>query len=231
MRMFSTVAFMIVCAAGVGASPAQPAGADAGACHYTPEGLQSWKDLWARQLRVLDPSHAAQLTKATAEIIDGQKDALKSDIASGLSPNATLKGPGGDMSLLELAVAACQAEVARELVLLGASADGDSSSTPLVVAAAKGEADLAEFLIQHGASVERVDVNGHTALEDAVRQHQLGTVRTLLQHGGNANHTLARHATLLDLVANSPDGTDQAIVGELRAHGAVSGLANTTVVQ
>lgn len=204
---------------------ADAAGTDSGACHYTPETLRSWKDLWARQLRLLDPLHAAQLTKVASEIIDGRLDALRVDLASGISPNSALKGAGGDMSLLELAVSACQDKVARELVRLGASANGDSTSAPLVVAAAKGEADLVEFLILHGAAVDKVDFNGHTALEDGVRQHQLAAVKVLLKHGSNPNIAIARNATVLDIAASSSDPTDQAIARELRANSAASGLA------
>jgi hypothetical protein len=211
---------------------AQSGGSDMGACHYTPEALQSWKALWARQLPILDPKHAAQMSRVAAEIIDGRADALRAEIEGGLSPNATLKGAAGDdMSLLELAVSACQDKLARELVLLGASADGDESSTPLVGAAQKGRGDLAEFLIEHGARVDKVDVQGHTALEDAVRQHQLPVARVLLKHGSDPNRAIAGKATILDLVAHSPDGMDQAIAAELRAHGAASGLSSEKAAQ
>jgi hypothetical protein len=225
MKASGTLCFAIFMAIATVANAAQPRGVDMGACHYTPDALQSWKDLWTRQLGVLDPQHAAQLSKVASEIIDGRTDAVKAEIAGGLSPNATLKGAGGDMSLLALAVAACQDKVARELVLLGAAADGDAASAPLVLAVAKGQGDLAEFLIQHGAMVEKVDVNGHTALEEAVRQHQLPAVQVLLKHGSNPNRILSRNATVLDFVAKSSDPDDQAIAKELRAHGAASGLA------
>ena len=130
------------------------------------------------------------------------------------------------MSLLALAVAACQDEIARQLVLSGASANGDNSSTPLVVAAGKGEGDLAEFLIQHGASVDKIDLDGHTALEEAVRQHFVSAAQVLLAHGANANRRLGGgNGTILDLVAYSADPDDLAIANELRSHGAVSGLA------
>jgi ankyrin repeat protein len=165
------------------------------------------------------------LIKVATEIIDGRLDALKSDIASGVSPNANLRGAGGDMSLLALAVAACQDEIARYLVLSGASANGDNSSTPLVVAAGKGEGGLAEFLIRHGASVDKIDEEGHTALEEAVRQHFVSAAQVLLAHGADVNRRLAGNATVLDLVAYSGDPEDVAMANELRSHGAVSGLA------
>ena len=231
MKKFRALVFSIVGAVSASTSYAQSAGTDMGACHYTPDALQSWKALWARQLRVLDPKHAVHLSKVAAEIIDGQGDALKADINAGLSPNASLKNAGGEMSLLELAVAACQDQIARDLVTLGASADGDATSTPLVVASAKGQGALAEFLIQHGAAVEKIDSNGHTALEDAVRQHQLSSVQVLVKHGGNPNRPLAGNATILDLVSHSPDPADQAITKELTAHGAASGLVNSKAEQ
>lgn len=187
--------------------------------------LQSWKDLWARQLLIDDLKRAERLTRVTSEIIDGRLDALRIDITNGVSPNANVRGAGGDMSLLALAVAACQDEIARQLVLSGASANGDGSSTPLVVAAGKGEGDLAEFLIQHGASVDKIDLQGHTALEEAVRQHFLSAAQVLLAHGANVNRRLGGDGTILDLVAYSADPDDLAIANELRSHGAVSGLA------
>jgi ankyrin repeat protein len=79
--------------------------------------------------------------------------------------------------------------------------------------------------MQHGATVEKIDLNGHTALEEAVRQRQLKAVQVLLAHGANVNRRLGRDGTILDLVAYSADPGDLAIANELRSHGAVSGLA------
>jgi hypothetical protein len=215
---------LMIVAASIGIGEARDA--DAGACDDTPTPamLQSWKDMWARQIPQLDATHAKKLTGVALEIIDGRLEALRIDIEGGLSPNTNLPSAGGDMSLLELAVAACQGEIARQLVLSGASANGDDSSTPLAVAAAKDEADLAEFLIQHGAQVDKTDLDGHTALEDAVRQHFLRPVQVLLAHGAEVNRRLARNATILDLVAYSRDPEDMAIANELRSHGGVTGL-------
>jgi hypothetical protein len=219
-----TLLFVAAFAASVGI--AEPGERDAGACHYTTAMSQSWKDMWARQLSQIDPTHATKLIAVASEIIDGRLDVLRIDIASGLGPNTNLPSAGGDMSLLELAVAACRDEIARYLVSSGASANGDGSSTPLAIAAAKGEADLAEFLIQHGAQVDKIDLDGHTPLEEAVRQHSLNPVQVLLAHGADVNRRLARNATILDLVAYSHDPGDVAIANELRRHGAITGLTN-----
>jgi ankyrin repeat protein len=217
--------FLSACAAVLIASSCHAAvAADTGVCARPPAALESWKASLARQLRNHDPSHAAQLSKVTSAIIDGQYDAVVAAINAGLDPNTSLKLGGGGMSLLDLAVAACQEKIAEELVRLGASADGNEFSTPLVEAAGDGESALAEFLIQHGASVHKVDADGRTALEAAVRQHALGATQVLLKHGANPNHPLPGGATIIDLVSGSSNPKDQAIAEALRARGGVSGL-------
>jgi hypothetical protein len=65
----------------------------------------------ARRLHNHDPLHAAKMSKVASEIINGDVDALKSDIDSGLDSNAVLKlgeKSVSDMSLLTLAAADCQ---------------------------------------------------------------------------------------------------------------------------
>jgi hypothetical protein len=229
MKVSNLLFSLLFASAAVASRQAHASGSDVGACHYTADARESWKESWARQLGVLDPKHAAQLSKVAAEIVDGRVDALKVDIEDGLNPNATLTvaiGPKGslEMSLLALAVGTCQDAVVRELVLVGAAANGGATSTPLVVAAENGEDDLAEFLIEHGALIDKIDANGHTALEDAVRLHQLSTVQTLLKYGPDVNRVVGGNGTILDLVAYSSDPVAPAIAKELMAHGAASGL-------
>lgn len=208
----------------IGPAPAVLA-SDTGACQRTPtrEGRQSWKEVIAKQLHNHDPANAAQGARLAAEIIDDNAAAVVTDIHSGVNPNATLKLAGGDMTLLELAVAACNEDISRELVGLGASPDGLGTSVPIVTAGAKGDASTVEFLIQHGAKVDKQDSAGHTALEDAVRQHKLGAVKVLLKYDADVNRGLAGGATILDLASNSQDPTDKAIADELTSHGAVRG--------
>ncbi|MFT3907181.1 MAG: ankyrin repeat domain-containing protein [Steroidobacteraceae bacterium] len=225
MKMRTITVFFLL-GATTAAISAEQSGPDISACRYTPEVRQSLKDFWARQLAVLDPEHAVRMTQVAAAIIDGQINVLRADIAAGLSPDAILRGGGGDMPLLALAVSACQESISRELVTLGASPEGNGDYTPLVLAAAKGQDRIAEFLIQHGASVEKTDVNGHTALEDAVRQHQLAAAQVLLKHGGNPNRRVGGGGGILDLASRSTDATDQAIAKELRAYGGISALSS-----
>jgi ankyrin repeat protein len=189
----------------------------------------SWVAFLERRLHNHDPVHAAQMRNAVSAIINGEIAALKSDIDFGLDPNAVLEpGPNAsDMSLLTLAAAACQPGVAEQLIAAGASANGTEDSVPLVAAAGSGATSVAESLLRHGASVDKIDWSGHTALEDAVRQRHIDTVQLLLSHGGDPDRMIrGGHATILDLVAHSSAPTDQTIARELRAYGA--GAALTT---
>jgi len=187
----------------------------------------SWVAWIERHLSKHDPAHAAQMSEAVSAIINGEVDRLKSDIESGLDPNGVLKvGPtAGEMSLLTLAAAACQTGVAEQLIAAGASANGTEDSVPIVAAAGSGATSIAELLLGHGASVDKVDWSGHTALEDAVRQRHLDTVRLLLSNGSDPNRMVSGgRGTILDLVAHSSAPIDQAISMELRAHGAGAAL-------
>jgi uncharacterized protein len=103
--------------------------------------------------------------------------------------------------------------------------NGTEYSSPLVTAARNGATSLAALLIQHGASVDKIDENGHTALEDAVRLRRLSTVQLLLSHGSDPNRMVGG-GTILDLVAHSSAPTDQAIARELRAYGAGAALTS-----
>ncbi len=197
------------------------------ACHDTPSAHGSWKALIARQLRKHDPAHATQYTELAAAIIDDNATAIESYIRAGISPD-TILNLATPLSLLELSAASCNDDVTRELVRLGASADGVGDSAPLVQAAAKGESDTVKFLILHGANVAKADAMGHTALEDAVRQRQLDTVKLLVTYDAAINRDIGGGATVLDIVAQSPDSADQAIAQELRAHGAISGMKSSS---
>ncbi len=168
------------------------------------------------------------MSKVASEIINGDVDALKSDVDSGLDSNAVLKlgeKSVSDMSLLTLAAADCQRGIAEQLIAAGASVNGTEYSSPLVTAARNGATSLAALLIQHGASVDKIDENGHTALEDAVRLRRLSTVQLLLSHGSDPNRMVGG-GTILDLVAHSSVPTDQAVARELRAYGAGAALTS-----
>lgn len=178
MKALSTSAWMagaiILVMAGCAARAA-----DSQDCRFTPASRARWTSYLLRQMTETD---AARLGRLVSDIINGQVEGVQAEISSGIDPNTPLTMGVDEMSFLTLAAAACQDEVARELVALGASVNGDGRfDTPLDLAAAKGRSDPAEFLLQHGAVVDRVDINGHTALADALRQHQIGVVLSVAQ--------------------------------------------------
>ena len=190
----------------------------------------SWVAGLERRLHNHDPDHAGPMTKVASAIINGEIAALKTEIDAGLDANAVLKLGDKDvsyMSLLTLAAAACQRGVAEQLIAAGASVNGAEDSTPIVAAGGSGATSLAASLILHGASVDKVDEDGHTALEDAVRQHHLGTVQLLLSHGSNPNRMVSGgRGTIADLVAHSSAPIDKAIAEQLREHGAGTALTS-----
>lgn len=192
------------------------------ACRNSKDDLASWTAFMQRQLRIHDPMNAARMGRLAADIIYGNESAFIRD-SSGTDPNAPFKTLAGNMSMLELAAAGCQIRIAGLLVESGASADGNGGSTPLVVAAARDDVELLEFLVGHGARLDKVDRNGTTALEAAVRGRGLASTKVLLSHGADPNQRLPNGGTLLDLVGHSAEPEDRAVADELKKRGAVYG--------
>jgi ankyrin repeat protein len=194
------------------------------ACQYSKDGLNSWVAMIQRQLNNHDKGNSATLGKIAADIIYGDEVSFAKDVV-GTDPNMQLKLAGGNMSLLDLAVASCQRGIAKALISKGASADGDASSTPLVTAAAKGDVEMIKYLIERGARTDKTDLNGHAALEEAVRLRKIDATKLLLSYGASPNKKLPNGGTILDLVAYSAEPDAQAVADVLRKSGATSGLS------
>ena len=165
-------------------------------CNFPASARASWVRFLSRGLQMHDAKNAARMTKVASEIIYGEVNRLKSRIATGLSPNTPLKVSSYsnlDLSLLSLAVAACQDSIVHVLVGAGASVNASpGGSPPLTVAAANGDTHILRFLLEHGANTAQVGVMGHTALQDAVRQRHLSAVKLLLAHGSDPNDRAPR---------------------------------------
>lgn len=193
-------------------------------CTYSDAARQSWKELFQRQLRVLDKDHAEQMSRIAKDIIDGSSDSLKIDLA-GVNPNTPFKLHGREMSMLDLAASACQAVIVEQLVAGGANVDGSEMSTPLVSAAAHGQDKIVEFLLSRGAKIDKIDANGHTALEEAVRQRSMPSANVLISHGDDVNRRIGGgSARILDLVSAGTDPESKTIADELRRHAATPGI-------
>lgn len=59
--------------------------------------------------------------------------------------------------------------------------------TPLFVASKNGNKEIAEFLISHGASIEKPNVHGRTPLFAAIRGGHINIVTHLIRHRANPN--------------------------------------------
>jgi Acyltransferase family/Ankyrin repeats (3 copies) len=120
--------------------------------------------------------------------------------------------------------------------------DPEHGGTPLLWAAAKGQAEAIELFIEHGADVNAVDRDGGSALHAAAFLGHEKAVDVLIRNGGKVNAANSRGSTPLD-VAILDEGTTRyfasllklelnedglarrkaAIAESLRQHGATAG--------
>jgi ankyrin repeat protein len=80
------------------------------------------------------------------------------------------------------------------------AAEGVKLCTPLHMAARRGNADLAEALIDHGANIEARDSNGETPLRRAVNCSQPHVARVLIAAGADSDSRCKRGRTPRDAV-------------------------------
>ncbi len=101
--------------------------------------------------------------------------------------------------------------------------------TPLHVAAALGEAAIAELLIQHAAHVDALGHSGQTPLHVAAKEGRVAVADVLLRHGADVNATCKRTWDDEYLESETPLHVavaflQPAMVRFLLSHGAASGL-------
>ena len=191
-------------------------------CARLPEP-SGWAEYLSKGLRLHDPQ-ATRMIPVVGDIVHGRVQDLKERLDAGLDTSATLQLMPIDegMSLLTLAIAACQKGIVDLLIERGANVNGKDSDTPLVVAAGKAEDDIVALLLSRGAQIDKTDFMGHTALEDAVRQRHARTVQKLLEYGSDVNRDIGGGGTVLAFVDKSFDPNEVRIAQLLRAHGAAA---------
>ena len=96
-----------------------------------------------------------------------------------------------DLNLIE-AIENGNLEAAQSALKNGADANESERSTEhrrkfLMLVAAEGKENLAKLLVEYGADVNAVDVDGNTALMDAANFGHLNVVKFLVEHGANVN--------------------------------------------
>ena len=93
-------------------------------------------------------------------------------------------------------------DVAHVLLAAGATADvasGPTRGTPLHQAARRGNALVAQALLDHGATIEARDAKRETPLRRAVNCRQIEFVRFLSRHGADPHAADRRGVTPLDM--------------------------------
>lgn len=95
-----------------------------------------------------------------------------------------------EISALAEVVARGDLEAVRMLLTMGANPDGDNlppENKPLILAAQLGFTEVAELLLEHGATLEILGDNKMTALYWASNENHLDTVRMLASHGAKVD--------------------------------------------
>jgi uncharacterized protein len=142
-----------------------------------------------------------------------------------------LPAPGSPAEQIHAAVRNGNREEVARLIAQGVDVDARDAlgSTPLIDAAWAGEAEICQFLIQHGANVNaRHREAGSTALEYAVLTGRVAIVKLLLAAGAGVQTVYRDRKTVLHLAAER--GNLQAAELLLAAHadaGAVDANDNT----
>ncbi len=180
-----------------------------------------------------DVKSMAPLLKA---IIYGRANEVESILAQKRIPVDTIvqlagPGQGGSKTLLDIAIRAGQRGVIRMLLALGASTEPNNSLQPgnspgpLVSAAALGEDDVVQMLLNQGANVNQKTWDGSTALALAIVGENYSTVKLLVEHGANIDAAVsfkyADGLTMKQIIKNRvSDPAGLAIRNYLVAHGA-----------
>jgi ankyrin repeat protein len=100
-----------------------------------------------------------------------------------------------------IAIASCEPVTWEDIAILGADLDaiGNSvSRTPLMAASFAGRSDLIISLIENGATVNRANADGMTALHEAAAEGKIDAVNTLNRFGANIeSETRLGHTPLM----------------------------------
>jgi hypothetical protein len=117
-------------------------------------------------------------------------------IRSGADPDA--KEAEGHTPLYR----ASTGDTARVLLAAGAAVDvtsGPTRGTPLHQAARRGDVQVAQALLDHGATIDARDAKQQTPLRRAVNCRQVQIVRLLVRHGADPHVPDRRGVTPLDV--------------------------------
>lgn len=132
-------------------------------------------------------------------IEDGKVEVVESTLAAGVSPNWVKDGYG---TALQIATDSVQLAIVRLLISAGADVNGtsdDDDRTPLHIAIDAGNAELTDYLLTNGASVDKTDSQGQSPIFVAIQNNDQLSLAKLLAHGADVN--IEDDAGLTPLVA------------------------------
>lgn len=157
-------------------------------------GLNEIIQQWRKKTRISGAKKTLQewgleisFSSLLRQIEKGDYEAVELFLEAGFSPHS--KSDSG-VPLLSLAVRQKHLKVAQILIEKGAdinTASQDRGNTPLMDAAAAGDIDCLNYLIENGAALDGQSKNGQSALILAAGQNHLDCAKRLLDAGANIN--------------------------------------------
>jgi uncharacterized protein len=134
------------------------------------------------------PAPVVEVASLRDAIEEGDFAALKAQLDKGVDINAQMQlvsNARRQLSLLSYAVFLGKPDLAKQLLAAGADADATDSTgtTPMMLAAARGDAEMVSALIAAKARVDARDRWGQTALMLAAQSGEQAVVDLLLKAG------------------------------------------------
>lgn len=150
-----------------------------------------------RELVVPNVSNGQAGRDIAAAVFDGRVDDVTAMIkrdsrllttTTGYDKNKNSERPIGQYGdLLSFAVGRCDLVMVKQLLDLGMPANGADVGGPLTLALLADTPEMAELLLQRGASPDPQKLGGQNAMKDITAFQQVGGVMMLLRHGLDLN--------------------------------------------
>lgn len=150
-----------------------------------------------RELVLPNVSNGQAGRDIAAAVFDGRVDDVTAMIkrdsrllttTTGYDKNKNSERPIGQYGdLLSFAVGRCDLVMVKQLLDLGMPANGTDVGGPLTLALLADTPEMAELLLQRGASPDPQKLGGQNAMKDITAFQQVGGVMMLLRHGLDLN--------------------------------------------
>ena len=122
-----------------------------------------------------------------------------------------MQGAQAEPTLFQ-AAAENDAELVWTLLEEGVDVNRPRADTALHLAAANGHLEIVNLLLAHGADLQALDHQGHSAVSRAIRQRRRDVAITLIERGAEVNQSLADGTTLLMMAASRSTRVTEALL-------------------